>query len=183
MSCPPTQSTSFLVLDVLEMALSMTNLPVGIGALGLAVAIYWYYKKLTAEPPKPSSAKQASSKVVTEEAVGPKIEVYFGSQTGTAEEFSKILAQEGRKHGFQMKPVDLEKFDPAKLKESIAIFLVATYGEGDPTDNARAFNRWLADTAEDRALEGMQYAVFGLGNMQYEHYNSFGKLVDKECER
>ena len=79
--------------------------------------------------------------------------------------------------------VDLEKFDPAKLRGSTAIFLVATYGEGDPTDNGKAFDKWLREEAGEDALAGMQYAVFALGNMQYEHYNSFGKLIDQLCER
>jgi NADPH-ferrihemoprotein reductase len=165
------------------MALSMTNLPVGIGAVGLAVAVFYYYRKLTGEPKSVASIQAAKPKDTVEKNDGPKIEVYYGSQTGTAEEFSKILAQEGRKHGFQMKSVDLEKFDAAKLKGSTSIFLVATYGEGDPTDNARSFHRWLSETAEEGDLAGMQFTVFALGNMQYEHYNSFGKLVDKECER
>ena len=164
------------------MALSMSNLPVGLGAVGLALAIYMYYKKLKADSAE-AVARPAQTKDLVEETAGPKIEVYYGSQTGTAEEFSKILSQEGRKHGFQMKPVDLEKFDPAKLRGSTSIFLVATYGEGDPTDNARAFHRWLVESGEEGALEGMQFAVFALGNMQYEHYNSFGKLVDHECAR
>ncbi len=123
------------------MALSMSNLPVGLGAVGLAIAIYIYYKKLKADPQTAAVARPAKAKDVVEENAGPKIEVYFGSQTGTAEEFSKILSQEGRKYGLQMKPVDLEKFDPIKLKGSTSIFLVATYGEGDPTDNARSFHR------------------------------------------
>ena len=153
--------------------------------MGLAVAIYCYYKKLSSEQKSvvSVSSRQAKTNHAVEQNVGPKIEVYYGSQTGTAEEFSKILAQEGRKYGFQMKSVDLEKFDPSKLKGSTSIFLVATYGEGDPTDNARSFHRWISETAEEGALAGMQFAVFALGNMQYEHYNSFGKLVDKECER
>ena len=43
-----------------------------------------------------------------------------------------LLLQEGRQKGLQMKAVDLERFDPARLRgrEAAAVFLVATYGEG-----------------------------------------------------
>ncbi|CAM9786407.1 unnamed protein product [Chrysoparadoxa australica] len=59
---------------------------------------------------------------------------------------------------------------------------MATYGEGEPTDNARPFLDWMKDEA-DGALSGLQFTVFGLGNKQYEHYNRMGTLTDKELTR
>jgi len=116
-------------------------------------------------------------------AEGPEVRVFFGSQTGTAEEFAKTLAKDARSQGINAIAVDLERFDPASFtKNSFAIFLVATYGEGDPTDNAKGFHDWLARAAAD-ALAGCSFAVFGLGNTQYEHYNSEGKFVDNMCEK
>jgi len=84
---------------------------------------------------------------------------------------------------------------------SKALFLVATYGEGDPTDNAEEFAAALKRTsglpsytateAEDRQgdasdpglLRDVDYAVFGLGNRQYEHYNNMGRFVDAALGR
>ena len=34
---------------------------------------------------------------------------------------------------------------------------MATYGEGDPTDNAQEFYDWLKDTTD--SLEGLRYTV------------------------
>lgn len=48
----------------------------------------------------------------------------------------------------------------AKLNEienSLAVFCLATYGEGDPTDNAMAFHEWLQNGEAD--LTGVNYAV------------------------
>ena len=113
---------------------------------------------------------------------GQLVRVFFGSQTGTAEDFAKMLAKDARAQGINAVAVDLEGFEPEMLPGSFAIFLVATYGEGDPTDNAKRFHAWLAQGAAC-SLAGCSFAVFGLGNTQYEHYNSEGKFVDNMCEK
>ena len=110
--------------------------------------------------------------------------IFYGSQTGTAESYAKQLASECKRHGFKGIPTDLEEFEPETFKEvTLAIFCMATYGEGDPTDNATAFVNWLKDKELDSdVLTDMQYTVFGLGNRQYEHFNAMGRLVDKRLE-
>lgn len=65
------------------------------------------------------------------------------------------------------------------------LFLLATYGEGDPTDNAASFVKFLRpadneDTSFDQhPLSFLKYSVFGLGNRSYEHFNAVGKYVDE----
>ena len=44
-----------------------------------------------------------------------------------------------------------------EIENSLAIFCMATYGEGDPTDNADEFFDWLQDGSGD--LTGVNYAV------------------------
>ena len=41
---------------------------------------------------------------------------------------------------------------------------MATHGEGDPTDNAKAFIEWLSDVEKVKNLKEFRYTVFGLGN-------------------
>ena len=66
---------------------------------------------------------------------------------------------------------------------------MATYGEGEPTDNAVGFAKWLkgddegAEAIPEKGLAHVRFTVFGLGNRQYEHYNAMGKLVDSHMER
>ena len=118
------------------------------------------------------------------------------------------MQREGENHGFKVRVVDIEDAgeEDDLLKEltnenfrddddkSRALFLMATYGEGEPTDNAMQFVNWIQQKSgikgeatnivieeeqrDDSCLNGMDYAVFGLGNTQYEHYNAMGKLVD-----
>lgn len=73
--------------------------------------------------------------------------------------------------------MDLENFaasqkptEAAAAKErlkagGVAVFLMATYGEGDPTDNAVEFMKWLkeAEHAPDM-FRALKFTVFGLGN-------------------
>ena len=77
--------------------------------------------------------------------------------------------------------VDLEAFSPEQLTSGFGVFLMATYGEGDPTDNAVEFHRWLTEEAGGD-FDQFQFCVFGLGNRQYEHFNAMGRLVDGRLE-
>lgn len=43
------------------------------------------------------------------------------------------------------------------IPNSMAVFCLATYGEGDPTDNAMEFVDWLKNGDAD--LNGLNYAV------------------------
>jgi len=112
---------------------------------------------------------------------------FYGSQTGTAEEYASRLGKEGQMYGMRgvvADPEENEMEDLSKLGEVeevlgtgvLAVFCLATYGEGDPTDNAQEFFDWLQGGAV--ALDGMRYAVIGLGNKTYENFNSMGTYVD-----
>ncbi|KAG1701342.1 NADPH--cytochrome P450 reductase [Nymphon striatum] len=115
-----------------------------------------------------------------------KLVVFYGSQTGNAEEFANRISKESARFGIRGMVADPEETDMEELcqlkeiPDSLAVFCMATYGEGDPTDNAIEFNEWLKDTSEN--LAGVNYAVFGLGNKTYEHYNTMATFVDNRLE-
>lgn len=46
----------------------------------------------------------------------------------------------------------------SEIENSLAIFCMATYGEGDPTDNAQDFYDWLQEN-DDENLSGLNYTV------------------------
>lgn len=46
----------------------------------------------------------------------------------------------------------------SQIENSLAIFCMATYGEGDPTDNAQDFYDWLQEN-DNEDLSGLNYTV------------------------
>ncbi|XP_033224319.1 NADPH--cytochrome P450 reductase isoform X5 [Belonocnema kinseyi] len=118
---------------------------------------------------------------------GRSLVVFYGSQTGTGEEFAGRLAKEGIRYRMKGMVADPEECDMEELvnlktiPNSMAVFCMATYGEGDPTDNAMEFVDWLKTGEAD--LTGLNYAVFGLGNKTYEHYNEVAIYIDHRLEQ
>lgn len=75
---------------------------------------------------------------------------------------------------------DLSDYDPASIaslpSNRLAFFILSTYGEGDPSDNASSFWEWIR-TPQVISLVNLQYAAFGLGNSNYKYYNRVVEVV------
>jgi len=165
----------------------------GIAVGAVVIGVSWYLmNNKSAGGVADDNIKSRTGSFDQSKYPGGKMFVFFGSQTGTSEGFARITMEEARERGFDAEVCDLEDFDPESMKEpKLAIFLMATYGEGEPTDNAHKLHNWMkpaaeADggmTAEDGDLSGLKFTVFGLGNKQYEHYNRMGKSTNASLER
>jgi len=128
--------------------------------------------------PTSSSIKVKSSKKI--------INIYYGTQSGTAETFAhKIGTTASSSNDYIANVIDLDDLDELKFvnEDGVSIFFMATYGEGGPTDNADIFYRWLSNAQKDKdnrfLLKNKQFAVFGLGNKEYQYFNKIGLDVDR----
>ncbi|KAI4720775.1 cytochrome P450 reductase 1 [Aureobasidium sp. EXF-10727] len=123
--------------------------------------------------------------------------IFYGSQTGTAEDYASRLAKEGSsRFGLKTMTADLEEYDFENLdsfpEDKVAMFVLATYGEGEPTDNAVEFYEFISSEdvsftqgggVSEKPLANLKYVAFGLGNNTYEHYNSMVRNVTKFLDR
>lgn len=154
-----------------------------------------FKKKKLVDPISPllyKSVKNQEPSPDTEKVIHVSgVKVFYGSQTGTAKGFAKELAGDVSAQGIQCEVIDMKEYDPEdRLAEEctskmICVFLVATYTDGQPTESAEWFCKWLEEASTDfrygkTYLKGMRYAVFGLGNSVYVgHYNTVSKNIDK----
>ncbi len=99
--------------------------------------------------------------------------VSYASQTGTAETLAWHSARVLRALGAPVQLLPAAELTVERLHAGgTALFIVSTYGEGDPPDNASSFVGRLLGSAS--RLDALSYAVLALGDRQYANFCAFG---------
>jgi NADPH-ferrihemoprotein reductase len=93
------------------------------------------------------------------------IVIFWGSQSGTAEGLANRLVRDCRsRFGLDALAADLSDYDPDSISNipetKLAIFIISTYGEGDPSDNATHFLSWI-ESNKTVQFSRLRYAAFG----------------------
>jgi NADPH-ferrihemoprotein reductase len=109
--------------------------------------------------------------------------IFWGSQSGTAERFAQSLGRESAtQFGINALVADVSDYDANSIggiqDTHFAIFLLSTYGEGDPSDNSAGLWEWIKHVKSGGVvLEKLNYIAFGLGNSNYKYYNRVLDIV------
>jgi len=108
-------------------------------------------------------AKKKDSKPTS----GKSVLILYGSNTGTCEEFANLLAESATEDGYTPVVMTLDQaVDKLPNTENPVLILSSTYN-GTPPDNAGKFNSWM-NSLKEGSLKGMRFAVFGVGNSNWE---------------
>ncbi|GAB2802738.1 assimilatory sulfite reductase (NADPH) flavoprotein subunit [Halomonas shantousis] len=126
-----------------------------------------------------SAALSSSPAQSAETAAAPaEIVVLYGSQTGNAEGVAEMAADRVRARGFNVRVADMSDFSKKDFKDAANfIVVVSTQGEGDPPDTAEGFHELMFGRKAPK-LDGVRFAVLGLGDSSYEHFCQMGKDFD-----
>jgi NADPH-ferrihemoprotein reductase len=144
----------------------------------------WFEKPQQIDGSRKADTRDIASKL---EETKKDLVIFWGSQSGTAEGLANRLVRDCRsRFGLDALAADLSDYDPETItnipSSKFAIFIISTYGEGDPSDNATQFLSWLGSDKSIRFI-GLRYAAFGLGNSKYKFYNRVIDVVTEALDR
>lgn len=107
------------------------------------------------------------------------IPVLFGTMTGNARDLVETTSKALTTAGFPAEPRDMAEAKPEELSGlPFAFFIISTWGEGEPPDDAAAYVERF-QSREPLHLEGLRYSVCALGDTSYELFCGCGKILDE----
>lgn len=105
------------------------------------------------------------------------INILFGTESGTAE----VLAEEIKDaiaSRFEAATWDMSEVATANLSpEDFLLVICSTHGDGELPSGAVPFVAMLE--SEEPDLRGVRYAMFGLGDSNYDNYSRGSEIVDE----
>ncbi|EEU44933.1 uncharacterized protein NECHADRAFT_22114, partial [Fusarium vanettenii 77-13-4] len=117
--------------------------------------------------------------------------VLFGTQSGTAQTIAEKLAREAHaRFGLECLLAPFDDYDFNNMckisADTLVLLVMASYGDGEPTDDACQFyslltggSSWL-DEPGGNGLGNLRFGAFGLGNSTYTHYNKVMRRVNDQ---
>ncbi len=110
------------------------------------------------------------------DTAGDPVLVAYASQSGSAERWAWHSAGYLQAAGVPVVVRALGSVRPEELSGfRRALFAIASFGDGQAPDNARAFARRMK--TEQAALSRLQFGLLALGDKTYENFCGFGKAV------
>ncbi|MGL6620016.1 assimilatory sulfite reductase (NADPH) flavoprotein subunit [Aeromonas veronii] len=104
--------------------------------------------------------------------------IIYGSQTGNAKGVASAIKAQAEARGLPVTLSSMADYKPKQLKkESHLLVVVSTYGEGEPPESAVDLFEQLKKGKIGK-LDGLKFAVLGLGDSSYEFFCQTGKDFD-----
>ncbi|KIW57327.1 hypothetical protein PV05_05892 [Exophiala xenobiotica] len=107
--------------------------------------------------------------------------VLYGTETGTSQDFAEEIGRCLERLRFNTDVAGLESVNYNDLRVyTLAVFVIATTGQGDFPENARRF--WtsiLRKRLSSTTLLGIEYALVGLGDSSYPKFNFAARKLEK----
>jgi len=108
----------------------------------------------------------------------PRWLVAYASQSGTALQLAQHSARQLQNAGIAVALTELDTLsNNTLLQYQKALFVVSTYGEGEPPDNANAFYQRAQHW--QHSLQQLEYAVLALGDRSYQQFCAFGHWLNR----
>jgi sulfite reductase (NADPH) flavoprotein alpha-component len=119
---------------------------------------------------EPTSARAANE--------SPVLTILYATQGGNARGVAEALADSATARGFAPRLIAADQYRPRDLtQERLLVVVISTQGEGEPPESAHELFKFLKSRKTPQ-LDGLQYAVFGLGDSSYEFFNRAAKELD-----
>ena len=107
------------------------------------------------------------------ENLDKSLAIFFGTQTGNAEDLAMQTKKIADKSGLETTVIDMDNFPANELKNHKRILIItSTWGEGEMPDNAAEM--WDDVCAKNPSLSGVNYSVCAIGDTSYDEYCQAG---------
>ena len=102
-----------------------------------------------------------------------QLTIYFGSQTGNAEELAGKTAKLAKKFNLQAKVVDIGDIKPENFADSKRVLIItSTWGEGEMPDNAESI--WASTCEQNPNLNSVNFSICAIGDTSYDEFCKAG---------
>ena len=102
-----------------------------------------------------------------------QLTIYFGSQTGNAEELAGKTAKLAKKFNLQAKVVDIGDIKPENFADTKRVFIItSTWGEGEMPDNAESI--WVSTCEQNPSLGSVNFSICAIGDTSYDEFCKAG---------